>query len=106
MARYVNTIASRGSVFQLSLIKGVVDKNGNFIENEAVLENKVELADSTWETVNSGMVQFAQNNSVLRDMEISIAGKTGTAQESKRRPDHALYVVLHIYLWVCSLCTS
>ena len=39
------------------------------------------------------MVQFAQNNSVLRDMEISIAGKTGTAQESKNRPDHALFVV-------------
>ena len=92
LVRYVNTIASKGNVFQLSLIKGVVDKNGNFIENEAVLENKVELTDSTWETVNSGMVQFAQNNSVLRDMEISIAGKTGTAQESKRRPDHALFV--------------
>ena len=38
------------------------------------------------------MVQFAQNNSVLRDMVISIAGKTGTAQESKRRPDYALFV--------------
>ncbi len=92
LARYVNTIASKGDVFQLSLIKGVVDKNGSFVENETVLENKVELPDSIWETVNSGMVQFAQNNSVLRDMEISIAGKTGTAQESKRRPDHALFV--------------
>ncbi len=92
LARYVNTIASRGDVFQLSLIKGVVDKNGSFVENETVLENKVELSDSIWETVNSGMVQFAQNNSVLRDMEISIAGKTGTAQESKRRPNHALFV--------------
>ena len=92
LARYVNTIASKGDVFQLSLIKGVVDKNGSFVENETVLENKVELSDSIWETVNSGMVQFAQNNSVLRDMEISIAGKTGTAQESKRRPDHALFV--------------
>lgn len=92
LARYVNIIASRGDVFQLSLIKGVVDKNGNLIENEAVLESKVALTDSIWETVNSGMVQFAQNNFVLRDMEISIAGKTGTAQESKRSPDHALFV--------------
>lgn len=71
-------------------IKGVVDKNGSFIEKEAVLENKVELSDSIWETVNSGMVQFAQNNSVLRDMEFSVAGKTGTAQESKSRPDHEI----------------
>lgn len=92
LARYVNTIASRGDVFQLSLIKGIVDQNGSFLENEAVLESKVELPDSVWDTVRSGMVQFAQNNSVLRDMEISVAGKTGTAQESKSRPDHALFV--------------
>lgn len=92
LARYVNTIASRGDVFQLSLINGVADTNGSMIENNTVLENKVELPDSVWDTVGSGMVQFAQNNSVLRDMEISIAGKTGTAQESKSRPDHALFV--------------
>lgn len=92
LARYVNTIASKGDVFQLSLIKGIADTNGRIIENNAVLENKVELPDSIWDTVSSGMVQFAQNNSVLRNMEISIAGKTGTAQESKSRPDHALFV--------------
>ncbi len=50
------------------------------------------LTDSIWDTVGSGMVQFAQNNSVLRNMPISVAGKTGTAQESKSRPDHALFV--------------
>lgn len=92
LARYVNIIASRGDVFQLSLIKGIADQNGSFVENEAVLESRVELPDSVWDPVRSGMVQFAQNNSVLRDMEISVAGKTGTAQESKSRPDHALFV--------------
>lgn len=92
LARYVNIIASRGDVFQLSLIKGIADQNGSFVENEAVLESRVELPDSVWDPVRSGMVQFAQNNSVLRDLEISVAGKTGTAQESKSRPDHALFV--------------
>lgn len=92
LARYVNTIASKGDVFRLSLIKGIADPNGSFADNDIVLENKVELPDSIWDTVSSGMVQFAQNNSVLRNMEISIAGKTGTAQESKSRPDHALFV--------------
>ena len=52
----------------------------------------MELPDAVWDTVGAGMVQFAENNSVLRDMEIGIAGKTGTAQESKSRPDHALFV--------------
>lgn len=92
LVRYVNTIASKGDVFQLSLIKGIAEPNGSFADNDIVLENKVELPDSIWDTVSSGMVQFAQNNSVLRNMEISIAGKTGTAQESKSRPDHALFV--------------
>lgn len=92
LARYVNTIAAKGNVFQLSLVKGIAETNGSFAENNAVLENRMELSDSIWDTVRSGMVQFAQNNSVLRDMKISIAGKTGTAQESKSRPDHALFV--------------
>ncbi len=92
LARYVNAIASRGNVFWLSLVKGIADENGNFAENNARSENKVELPDFVWDTVCSGMVQFAQNNSVLKDIEISIAGKTGTAQESKVRPDHALFV--------------
>lgn len=60
------------------------------IEDNAVLENKVELPDSIGDTVRSGMEQFAQNNFVLRDMEVGIAGKTGTAQESKS--SHALFV--------------
>ena len=92
LARYVNTIASKGNVFQLSLIKGVSDENGKMIESKSILESKVVLTDSIWDTVGSGMVQFAQNNSVLRNMPISVAGKTGTAQESKSRPDHALFV--------------
>lgn len=92
LARYVNAIASRENVFRLSLIKGIADENGNLAEDNAQSENKVELPDSIWDAVSSGMVQFAQNNSVLQDMEISIAGKTGTAQESKVRPDHALFV--------------
>lgn len=92
LARYVNTIASKGNAFQLSLIKGIADKNNEIIENKSVLERKIELPEFVWNTVHSGMVQFAQNNSVLQNMSIGIAGKTGTAQESKSRPDHALFV--------------
>lgn len=92
LARYVNAVASKGHIFQLSLIKGTADGEGGFVEKAPVLESEVELSDTIWETVSSGMVQFAQNNSVLRDMGIGVAGKTGTAQESKGRPDHALFV--------------
>lgn len=92
LARYVNGIASKGNIFGLSFIKGITDAKGNLIEKKATLVDKVELSDEIWETVRLGMEQFAQNNAVLQDMQMGIAGKTGTAQESKSRPDHALFV--------------
>ncbi len=52
----------------------------------------MELPGSTWDSVHYGMQQFARNDAVLKNMRINIAGKTGTAQESKIRPDHALFV--------------
>lgn len=92
LARYVNTLASDGEVFSLSLLKGIAGEDGEIWEYEAEPVRKVELPDSVWETVRLGMMQFARNNAILKDMEISIAGKTGTAQESEQHPDHALFV--------------
>ena len=92
LARYVSAIASKGDVFSLSLIKGESDLDGNFTEKKAKRKHKVELPDTVWEAVHSGMVQYAQNNNLLKEMEIPVAGKTGTAQEVKNRPDHALFV--------------
>ena len=92
LARYVSAVASRGDVFSLSLIKGIAGADGRCIENKAVQMGRVELPASVWDTVHTGMRQFAQNNSILKNMELSVAGKTGTAQEAKNRPDHALFV--------------
>ena len=92
LARYVNAIAAEGDIFPLTLVKGIADANGVLAENEIVPEMRIALPASAWNTVKTGMVQYAQNNSVLKDMEICVAGKTGTAQESKHRPDHALFV--------------
>lgn len=92
LARYVSIIASKGDAFSLSLVNGAVGEDGAFKEKACTLEGKVELPASVWDAVHAGMVQFAKNNAVLKDMQISVAGKTGTAQEAKNRPDHALFV--------------
>ncbi|MDE6622156.1 MAG: hypothetical protein K2K74_17035, partial [Lachnospiraceae bacterium] len=94
LARYMNTLATRGTSFQLSMVKGIGGKNdsGNVIELEPAVQSTVNLDEKTWDTVWQGMVLFAQNNSVLKDMKISVAGKTGTAQESGTRPDHSLFI--------------
>lgn len=82
LARYVNAIASRGNIASLTLLK-----EGD--KGEA--RERIDLPDAVWDTVQAGMRQFAGANAVLKDMEPKAAGKTGTAQESRYRPDHALF---------------
>ena len=89
LARYAGAIASKGDVFSLSLIEGITDTNGNFTKNKAVLEGSVELSDFVWDTIHQGMLQFAQNNTVLKDMQIRVAGKTGTAELKASQEDTA-----------------
>jgi penicillin-binding protein 2 len=93
LARYVNTLATRGNSYQLSLIQYILDDSTKEVESiDTKLQNSVQLSSEIWNTIDKGMEQFANSNSLLQDMDITIAGKTGTAQESKSRPDHALFI--------------
>ena len=92
LARYAGTLASGGDIFSLSLVQGIAGKNGVLEEKEPVLEDKIQLPDAVWNAVHQGMLQFARNNALLKDMGIPVAGKTGTPQESRTRPDHALFI--------------
>ena len=38
------------------------------------------------------MVRMVENSSTFTSLDMSIAGKTGTAQQSETSPDHALFV--------------
>lgn len=91
LARYINSVASKGKVYSLSLVKGVKDGDGKFVNKKAAVKDKIELPDYVWDTVQAGMEQFAANNAVLKNLKTSIAGKTGTAQEAADRPDHSLF---------------
>ncbi len=92
LARYMNVLATEGKVFSLSLIKGTTDKEGKLIQTENVPIDYAEFSDSAWDTVKEGLIRFAKNNTALKDSAYTIAGKTGTAQESALKPDHALFV--------------
>ncbi len=54
--------------------------------------NRVEISDSSWDAVQSGMRMVAEKTASLNSLGISIAAKTGTAQQSKSHPNHALFV--------------
>ena len=94
LARYVNTIANSGTCYNLTLIDKVTDSNGNTIdEADPEVHTMVEIPQNLWDAIHSGMRQMIQQHSEFRDYnEVAVAGKTGTAQETKDRPNHALFI--------------
>lgn len=97
LARYVSTIANSGKNYELTLIDKVTTSEGELVyNNEAKLENTVDIADSTWNAIHKGMrsvVTEGTAKSVFKDnIKVDIAGKTGTAEENKKRNDHGLFI--------------
>ena len=93
IARYVSTIANRGTVYDLTLLDKLTDSEGNTIEDySASVYNNTDIADNSWNTIQEGMHQVAENTAAFKDLNLTIAGKTGTAQQSKSHPNHALFM--------------
>lgn len=99
LAKYIDGIATKGKVYDLTLLDRVEDKQGEVIKKfDSTLSNEVTtLSDENWNAVHSGMVGVIPNNftSVFKEVTgsgLTIASKSGTAQQSKKDPDHALYV--------------
>ena len=93
IARYVSTISNRGTVYDLTLLDKLTDSEGNTIEDySASVYNNIDIADNSWNTIQEGMHQVAENTAAFKDLNLTIAGKTGTAQQSKSHPNHALFM--------------
>lgn len=98
LARYVTTVANSGTCYDLTLIDKVTDYEGNLIEdNKAEVRNTVEnVSEATWDSVHSGMRRvisvYTSKAALINQVDVAVAGKTGTAQESENRPDHALFI--------------
>lgn len=93
LARYVTTVANNGTCYNLTLLDKVTDSNGNLIvDYSPTVRNVVELPSSYWNAIHSGMRQVVEKKAYYRDLGIAVAGKTGTAEENRRRANHALFV--------------
>ena len=100
LARYVTTVANNGDCYDLTIIDKVVDNNGKEILNKTPESSKVEIKESTWTAIHNGMFRVVNgskgsqraNFSDIREKGLEVAGKTGTAQEDKSRPNHGLFV--------------
>lgn len=94
LGRYVTAIANEGTVYQYTLLDKVCDPDGNVLENYTPeVRNTVDSLDASgWNAIHSGMRMVVENLSTFDDFPIAVAGKTGTAQQNPKRPNHALFV--------------
>lgn len=93
LARYVTTIANSGTCYNLTLLDKITDSNGNVLEEYAPdVRNTVNLPAEYWNAFHSGMRQAVQKKSYFNDLAVNVAGKTGTAEQTKSRPNHALFM--------------
>lgn len=96
LARYAATLANKGTVYKLTLIDKIVNPSGDTVkENQPVVESESNLSASTWNVIHEGMRAVTTGDgsaasNVTCDAEI--AGKTGTAEENRLRPNHANFV--------------
>ena len=93
LARYVTTVANSGTCYNLTLVDKVEDQSGELIrENEATVRNRIDMDQSYWNAIHTGMRMVVESKSYFADLDVNVAGKTGTAQENRNRPNHALFI--------------
>lgn len=98
LCRYIMAVANKGNVYNLSLLDKMTDSKGNLVEDfTPALRSTIDIADSTWNVVHKGMREVISDGSarkIFSDLEVDIAGKTGTAEEVKNghKINHAFFV--------------
>ena len=96
LSRYVTTIANSGTCYDLTLINKIVSSSdGSVTKNKVKVHNKVDIASTSWDYIHQGMRKVITDGtirSLYKKLNVDVAGKTGTAQESDYKPNHALFV--------------
>ena len=89
----MTTVANSGTCYDLTLLDKVMSPDGVVIEEFAPkVRNTIDMPASYWNAIHFGMRSVVANMSYYKDLGMEVAGKTGTAQESTSRANHALFV--------------
>ena len=99
ISRYATTLATKGTLYKYTLINKITDKDGKVIQAMTpVIENQItSLSDAAWNKISTGMRDVVLKSSYLFTVEfgsipVSVAGKTGTAQQGVNTPPHSVFV--------------
>lgn len=93
LARYITAVANSGTCYNLTLLDRIADSEGNTLkEYEPDIRNVIEMPQEYWDAIHSGMLQVVDGKSYFEGLTVSVAGKTGTAEQTSSRPSHALFV--------------
>ena len=101
IARYLTAVANRGDLYDLTILDKLSNDVGEVIEDyNAEIIDHINFKESTWDAIHEGMYRVIGNSSfygVFKDLDVDVAGKSGTAQENAHRPDHGLFVAFAPY---------
>ena len=61
-------------------------------EYHAGVRNQIDLPQEYWDAFHLGMRQVVENKKYFSDLAVNVAGKTGTAEQTASRPNHALFI--------------
>lgn len=93
LARYVTTVANSGTCYNLTLVDKIEDHNKVLIEdNHAEVRNTIDMDSEYWDAIHTGMRRVVESKQYFSNLDVNVAGKTGTAQENANRPNHALFI--------------
>lgn len=96
LSRYVTTVANSGTCYDLSLIKEIKNIDDKITyENKHNVHGTVDIDTALWNTVHNGMRRVVKDHTdekaLINQIDVEVAGKTGTAEENELRPNHALF---------------
>lgn len=103
LAKYVATLANGGTRYKNHFMSKITDSEGNLItQYNEVTEEQLSLKQSTMDAIFEGMYLVTSGDrGTLRnsfaDFPVSVAAKSGTAQESSNRSEHTTLVAFAPY---------
>lgn len=98
IARYATAVANSGTVYNISILDKLTSAEGDLLEDYTPsIRNQMIVHQDTWDAIHLGMMEAATTYASFKNFPVVIAGKTGTAQQTTTRPNHALFICFAPY---------